>query len=192
MLYRIARVFFRFLFYTIYRLKVYGLENIPAQGAVIMCSNHISLWDPPLIGTPLERRIHFMAKEELFKIPILKQIIVHFGAFPVKRGGVSKQSIRQSLKLLSEGKLLGIFPEGTRKNTGGPAQRGAASLALRSKATVIPVAIIGQYKWFRQMKIVFGPPVDLSSFSEEMTTQVLEQATSKIMEAIEDLKRKYS
>lgn len=185
MLYRVLRVIARGLFFVLYRLKAIGLENIPSEGPVILCSNHISNIDPPLLGTPLDREIHYMAKAELFRVPGLRWLITKLGAFPVKRGGVSKESIRLALQLLQEGKMLGIFPEGTRGNTG-IGKKGAASLALKSNATVIPVAIIGNYVPFRRMTIVFGRPIDLGPFAEG-SSEKLEQATELIMDNIRRL-----
>lgn len=190
MMYRLFRVFFRCFFKVLYRYQAYGLENIPRQGPVILCSNHISLLDPPFVGTPLERRVCFMAKAELFKIPIFGWAIRKFGAFPVQRGGVSRASIRHSLQLLLEGKVLGIFPEGSRSNMRGAGQKGAASLALRSQATVIPTAIIGQFKLFRRMVIAYGEPIDLSAITEH-TSHDLEQATELIMNGIRRLQQQY-
>lgn len=189
MLYRCFRVFFRIFFATLYRLEAHGTENIPEQGPVIICANHISLLDPPIVGTPLNRKVHYMAKAELFKIPVFNWIIAALGAFPVKRGGVSKESIRYSLRLLDEGKMLGIFPEGSRRNTTGAGQRGAASLALRSRATVIPSAIIGEYKLFRKMRIVYGKPIDLSSFSDHTTSHDHTRMTELIMSGIRELQQ---
>lgn len=183
MLYRTLRVLCWVLYKVFYFLQPIGVENVPSQGAVILCSNHISVLDPPTIGVSLKRRIHFMAKEELFRIPLFNRLIIALGAFPVKRGGISKQSIRQTLQLLEEGHMIGIFPEGTRKSTG-IGKRGAANFALKSNATVIPVAIIGNYRLFRKMKIVYGEPIDLSQFRGESTSDQIQQVTDKIMEAI--------
>lgn len=163
------------------------MDNIPLKGPVILCANHISLLDPPIVGTPLKRKVYYMAKAELFRIPGLGWLIRQFGAFPVKRGGVSKDSIRHSIQLLKNGSMLGIFPEGTRRNAGGVGQKGAASLALKSNAVVIPVAIIGEYKWFKSMYIQYGTPVDLSEFSENISAQNLEKATEKIMTSVREM-----
>jgi 1-acyl-sn-glycerol-3-phosphate acyltransferase len=186
MIYRILRVVARVFFGVVFRLQVSGLENIPRQGPVVICSNHISNWDPPLLGTPLPRKIHYMAKEELFRIPGLAWLITALGAFPVKRGGVSKESIRVALRLLEEGHMLGIFPQGTRGETGGMGKKGAASLAIRTNAIVIPTAIIGEYRLFRRMKIVFGEPIDLDEYKNG-TSESLEKATDRIMEGIRKL-----
>ncbi|MDF2713315.1 MAG: plsC [Paenibacillus sp.] len=184
-LYRFGRWVCRVYFKTFYRIEASGQENIPSEGAVILCSNHISTLDPPLVGTPLERKVFFMAKAELFKIPLFGPLIAGLGAFPVKRGGVSKESIRHALQLLGDGGVLGIFPEGTRG--GGMGKKGAASLAVRSGATVIPVAIIGKYKLFGKLKVVYGKPVDLSAMREAANSDSLEQATEHIMASIRKL-----
>lgn len=183
LLYRSFRAGFRGLFRIVFRWEIIGTENVPASGGVVLCTNHISLWDPPFVGSPLNRIVHFMAKAELFNIPVLGWWIRNVGAFPVKRGGVSKESIKLALKLLKEGNILAVFPEGTRGNTGGMGKKGAAMLALKSGATVIPAAIIGEYKLFRRQTVIYGKPVDLSEFAEGGSEQ-LEAATEKIMAAI--------
>lgn len=179
------------MFYTIFRLQVQGKENIPSTGPVVLCANHISLLDPPLVGTPLQRKVHYMAKAELFRIPVLGWLITQFGAFPVKRGGVSKESIRLALQTLKDGNMMGIFPEGSRSNAGGMGKKGAASLALKSKATVIPVAIIGSYVPFRRMRIIYGKPVDLNEFARDASSEALEKATEKIMGTIRGMSWHY-
>jgi len=188
MIYSILHVIAKIFFGILFRLEAKGTHHIPETGPVVMCSNHISYWDPPVLGTPLKRRVHYMAKAELFEVPLLSWLIRELGAFPVKRGGVSKDSIRTAQRLLQEGKMIGIFPEGTRTRDGSAAaKRGAASLALKTGATVIPVAIIGNYKPFRKVRIHYGPPVDLSEFAGDDSPQAQERATVKIMTAIRGL-----
>ncbi|WP_019534082.1 lysophospholipid acyltransferase family protein [Paenibacillus ginsengihumi] len=186
MFYGVMRSVFRIMFAVMFRFRAFGMENIPAEGGVVLCANHRSNWDPPLLGVALERKVHYMAKAELFDIPVLGKAITALGAFPVKRGGVSKESIRLSLSLLRDGHVMGIFPEGSRHNAGGMGKKGAASLAIKSGATVIPAAIIGDYKPFRPMKVVYGRPVDLSDFAEGGSDR-LEQATERIMSEIRKL-----
>lgn len=189
MIYNMIRGLAKLLFRTWFRLKPFGLENIPKEGPVIICCNHISLWDPPVLGAFLPRKIHYMAKAELFRIPLFGPFIRTLGAFPVKRGGVSKESIRLSLDLLKSGELIGIFPEGTRNRSGtNVAKRGAVHLAFRSKATVIPAAIIASYRPFSKVAVVYGEPVDLSALMEENTSEAQERATDLIMQAINKLK----
>lgn len=192
--YRFFRGCFRLLFSTVYRWRVIGAENVPAQGAVILCSNHINLLDPPLVGSGIERQVHFMAKEELFRIPVISFLITQFGAFPVKRGAGDRSAIRNTLKLLSDGKILGIFPEGTRSKNGevGPGLSGASMFALKSEATVIPVAIIGPYRLFRPVTIVYGKPIDLSAQrAVKADSETMKETTELIMHSIKELIHPY-
>lgn len=184
--YRSVRACFRGLFKVLFRAEIVGAENVPAEGAVILCSNHISNFDPPFVGSYLDRKIHFMAKAELFKIPVFGSALHQLGAFPVKRGGVSKESIKLALTLLREGNMLAIFPEGSRSNAGGMGKKGAASLALRSGAAVVPAAVVGEYKLFRRTSVIYGKPVDLSEFAGG-SSEEQEAATEKIMAAIRKL-----
>ncbi|MFP3387959.1 lysophospholipid acyltransferase family protein [Brevibacillus sp. SIMBA_040] len=188
--YRLFRGVFRIIFSLVYRWQVIGREHIPKEGPVILCANHISNWDPPLLGSGIERQVNFMAKEELFRIPVLNFLLVKFGAFPVKRGAGDRAAIRATLKLLEEGKILGIFPEGARSKTGEPgeAKSGAALFALKSQASVVPVAIIGPYRLFRPVKIVYGKPIDLSSLRETKGgSDTLKEASDLIMAHVKEL-----
>jgi len=192
--YRIFRGFFRIIFSLVFRWQVIGREHIPKEGPVILCANHISLWDPPLLGSGIERQVNFMAKEELFRIPGLNFLLVKFGAFPVKRGAGDRAAIRATLKLLEEGKIFGIFPEGTRSKTGevGEGMPGVAMFALKSEADVIPVAIIGPYRMFRPIKIVYGKPIDLTQLREAKTgSDTLKGTSDLIMAHIKELRSQH-
>lgn len=94
----------------IYRMEVIGKENFPKDGGVLLCANHIHNFDPPIVGIVAPRTIHFMAKEELFSVPILGKLLPHLNAFPVKRGMSDREALRKGLKVLKEGKVLGLFP----------------------------------------------------------------------------------
>lgn len=189
--YRTFRGFFRIIFSLVYRWQVIGREHIPKEGPVILCANHISLWDPPLLGSGIERMVNFMAKEELFRIPVIGFLITKFGAFPVKRGAGDRAAIRTTLKLLEEGKIFGIFPEGTRSKNGevGEGMPGVAMFALKSQAQVIPVAIIGPYRMFRPIKIVYGEPIDLTRLREaKSSADTLKETSDLIMDHIRKLR----
>jgi 1-acyl-sn-glycerol-3-phosphate acyltransferase len=190
-LYSTLRALFHFIFRTVFRLKVIGLEHVPDGQPVILCANHTSNLDPPLLGSPLVgRRVHYMAKAELFEVPVLGWVLPKISAFPVKRGGVSRESIRLTLKLLEENRIIGIFPEGSRSNAGGIGKKGAASLAFKSGATVVPAAIIGNYKPFKRMMLVYGKPIDISEFADS-GSEGLELATDKIMGTIRSMVKQY-
>lgn len=190
MIYRVGRLIVMVVYKLLFRIEGQGMENVPKEGGVLLCSNHLSNFDPPTVGVFLKRKVHFMAKAELFEVPLFGSLIKALGAFPVKRGGVSKESIKNSLKLLREGHVLGMFPEGTRHATAdSAAKRGAANFALRSNSVVIPVAIKGNYKLFRKVRVVYGPPVDLDEFRAQPTGDAVDLATERIMTAIRQLKQ---
>lgn len=183
MLYTCFRSILRVFYRTYFKFEAIGLENIPIEGPVILCSNHKSNWDPPTVATFLERKVRFMAKEELFRIPLFGPLIRTLGAFPVRRGGISKESVRLTLRILGEGEVLLIFPEGSRRASDGAGKRGAATFALKANATVIPIAIVGSYKFRGKLKVVYGQPMNFVS-DERLTT---EEATKQIMQRIRSM-----
>ncbi|CAH1221353.1 1-acyl-sn-glycerol-3-phosphate acyltransferase [Paenibacillus plantiphilus] len=187
MLYKVCRGLLRFLYAIFFRFEAHGLENIPATGPVVLASNHISFFDPPTVGIKLDRMVHFMAKAELFRIPLFGPLIRGVGAFPVKRGGVSKDAIRSAITLLEAGGVMGIFPEGTRNAGDAMGKKGAAMIALRSKSTVVPCAIIGKYGLFRKMRIYYGKPIEMSAFIQDSSSDVLDRLTQTIMGSIREL-----
>ena len=144
-MYSLVRFFLYWLFRLVFRCRVCGTENIPATGAVIIASNHIGNFDPPLIGCHIPRRIYFMAKEELFRFPIFADVIRWLGAFPVKRGSADRQAVKRMLEILVAGQVLGVFPEGTRGKNGvlGEPEPGMAMMALKTGTTIVPVAVKG-------------------------------------------------
>ncbi len=186
-LYSLGRSLFNGIFYGGYRIQVEGLENVPKEDGVLICSNHISYLDPPLVGASSGRTVHFMAKAELFEVPILKNILPKIHAFPVRRGMSDKQALRKGLELLRNGKAVGLFPEGTRSKTGeiGSGLAGAGFFAMKTDAKVIPCAIIGPFKLFRSVKIVYGPEIDFSELKERKASA--KEATEKIMAEIRNL-----
>jgi len=191
MTYRICQWLLKVIYNLLFRLEAQGTENIPASGGVLLCSNHISVLDPPTVGIKLRRKVHYMAKAELFAWKPIGAFLRTLGAFPVKRGGVSKESIKLSLGLLRDGNVMGIFPEGTRNTDDTSAgKKGAAMIALRSGATVIPVRIVGSYKLFAKTKVVYGKPIDLSVFEDETGSDLLDRATDLIMRRIRELQAK--
>ena len=126
MFYSVLKIILRILFKIFLRLEVKGAENIPATGPLVIASNHLSLLYPPVIGVASTRKVHFMAKQELF-VPVLGDIYKLLGAFPVKRGGADRTAIKHGIDLMLDGGVLAIFPEGTRSKTGalGKAEPGA-------------------------------------------------------------------
>ncbi|HZG71312.1 MAG TPA: lysophospholipid acyltransferase family protein [Chondromyces sp.] len=171
----------------LYRVEVKGLEHFPKEGGVLLCSNHIDNLDPPVVGMMAPRPVMFMAKEELFKNPALGTLLKNVNAFPVKRGMSDREALRKGLSVLKEGNVLGLFPEGTRSKTGklGKGLAGAGFFALRTEAKVLPCAVIGPYKMFRKVKVVFGPPIPVEELKEKKLSA--DEATAVIMSHIQKL-----
>ena len=146
------------------------LENIPEEGAVMFCSNHMAAKDPILIGASCPRRITFIAKKELFKIPLLGYLIKKMGAVPLDRGGSDLSAIRTSVNVLKNGEALAIFPQGHRYpgvHPGTtPTKNGAALLAYRAKCDIVPVFIKTKgfkYHFLGKVEITFGKPIPYSA-----------------------------
>jgi 1-acyl-sn-glycerol-3-phosphate acyltransferase len=172
-----------------FRYRVIGAEKIPRTGGLLVVANHISNLDPPLLGVAVPRPISYMAKKELFAMPILKQLLPHLNAFPVDRQAGGTAALRASLRMLKEGRCVGIFPEGGRNVTGTNEEKGgAAFLAAASGVPVIPAAIVGTRKVrpFARVTVVFGDPfvVERNRKSDEGG---LENIATEIMQRIRQL-----
>ncbi|WP_018085167.1 lysophospholipid acyltransferase family protein [Desulfurispora thermophila] len=161
MFYSLARFICQLYLLFFRRWKIKGAENIPRQGGLLVICNHISYLDPVAVGCALPRRIYFMAKSELFEIPILKQIITALGAFPLHRGSGDLNAVKTALRYLQAGKTVGIFPEGTRSKTEGllDPHQGAAMLAIRTGVPVLPIAVSGTRGFFSRVRVNIGQPV---------------------------------
>lgn len=194
MLYNTIRAILRFI-YIFLGFKVEGLEHLPAEGSVIVAANHVSNWDPIMIAMALNRPVHFMGKAELFNNKILGKLLTAVNAFQVKRGSADRQAIRHALKILEEGKVLGIFPEGTRNKAGQEikAQTGIAFIALRSGAIIVPVACIGTNRnfplgWFRPLIVSVGEPISLENYKDsKINSASLEQLSNEVFDKINTL-----
>lgn len=192
MLYRVLRGCFTLVYRFIFRWEVKGRENIPSSGPLIVCANHFSWWDPPLVGCLIgDRPIRFMAKEELFRIPIFGWILHNLHAFPVKRDSADRKAIKKALDTLAAGGILGLFPEGTRSRTGEllAPQAGVALIALKSGADVLPVAIVGPYRLFEPVHVNIGKPLRFAEYyGRKARASDLAMVAGLIMEEIRRLR----
>jgi 1-acyl-sn-glycerol-3-phosphate acyltransferase len=171
---------------TIWRARIYGAQNVPATGPLIVACNHVSYFDPPLLGSLCPRRLRYMAKKELFVIPVLGTVIRALGAYAVDREGSATAAIKRSLDVLKDGGVVGIFPEG-RRNPGGdvPPQTGVALLASLAGVPVVPARITGTNRALRlaPVRVAFGEALTLPA-GRKATRDDLAKFTSEIMESI--------
>lgn len=137
---------------TYFRGRVYGAQNVPQKGAFVLVSNHASYFDPPILSCAVRRPVAYMAKEELFRIPILKQSIELYGAYPVKRGASDRTALQAALKVLQQGWVAGIFLQGTRTPDGRIThpKLGAALIAAKAGVPLLPVSLWGTEKILRK------------------------------------------
>lgn len=162
MFYYFMRALFRFVFAVFTRFEVISASNLPHEGPVLVVSNHMSNWDPLLLGCAMDRRISILAKAELFKIPVLKTIIKHMDVVSIKRGQSDIVALRTTIGLLASGKVVGIFPEGTRSPTGEMQtfKSGVAMIAYKAGCPIVPVGIVNSKKlllgWVKPVKVIFG------------------------------------
>ena len=168
--YYAATFLIRNLARLIFRLKIIGKENIPPGGPFILACNHISYYDPPLIGSSFKREIHFLAKKELFRNRIFGGLIRHFNAHPINRNGIDKSAIETVSKVLNSGQAIMIFPEGTRARGVEflSPRPGIGMIALNNKVPVIPAYIngandlLGSFIGRNRLGVIFGPPMNQS------------------------------
>lgn len=137
-----------------------GLENVPRTGPLVVACNHVSAWDPPVVGVAINRKLEFMAKRELFEKPFLAAVLRGLRAFPIDRQGNDLGAIKEALRRLKRGRAIGVFIEGTRNAAEGTAFDGAAFLAARSGARLLPAAI---WREGRRFVVRFGEPLEAAS-----------------------------
>jgi 1-acyl-sn-glycerol-3-phosphate acyltransferase len=147
------------------RLRVYGRERVPTDGGLVVACNHLSWIDPPVLGAATPRTLYFMAKVEAHRVPGLGQLMRSFGAFSVRRGESDREAVRTMRRVVRDGHALGLFVEGTRQRSGvpGPAQPGAAMVAINEDVSVICAAIYGSFEWrlgnFSPVSLAWGTPL---------------------------------
>lgn len=189
MLYTIAKGACKLFYSLIYRIEISGEENIPSVGGAIICPNHRSNHDAVLITAVLKRKLSFLGKEELFKFPPLGYLLKSVGVIPIKRGSGDIGAVKKSIEVLKEGKILTVFPEGTRNKTGRTLlefKAGAVLIAYRAEVPVIPCAISGGYRPFSKIKIVFGKPMDMDFPEKPDLHKITDDLKNTVEKALEE------
>lgn len=191
--------FFVFVYYVVgffvgifHPVSIEGMEKLPKSG-VLLCPNHSSNWDPVLLGLrlPVNYRLHVMAKEELFRNPLLGWAIRKLGAFPVSRGGNDINTVRMALQAIKDGDNLLIFPEGTTIHDGigyadglpAHAKAGVAMIGIRTGATLVPVFVDGRKRPFHRTRIIFGDPYVPRYTGRRGTSEEVQKIADDILEA---------
>ncbi len=200
--YRIGWMFFRALFATYFRWRVFGAENVPLTGGVILASNHASFLDPPLVGSGLRRDINYLARESLFRFPGIGALLRSWNSVPVDRDGGGAKGLKAILDRLLAGGAIILFPEGTRTKDGHlqPARSGIGLTVIKSAAPVVPVRVFGTFEAYgRHVKfprphrliLKFGRPLNFEPLRAEAKTcdkarlkEIYQQVANEIMVAI--------
>lgn len=195
--YYVGRFLMRLLLLLLTRWRVRGRDNIPGEGSLLIVANHINLADPPLLGVSLSRKVVFMAKEELFRSRFSGYFVRSFGAFPVHRGQMDREALRQAKRVLADGLALVMFPEAARSKNAQlqPAFPGSALIALRGGAPILPVGITGTEKiegvaWILRRPVItvnIGHPFCLPPVNSRLTKVEMAELTNFIMGRIAEL-----
>ena len=189
---KFAKVISRILFGIFFRVELVNKHYVPEKGSALICANHKSQLDMFFLGYKLKRCIHYIAKEELFRNPLLGAVMRSLGAFPVKRGSGDVKAIRTGLDLLEKGHIIGIFPEGTRRKGKSRGEMkikpGSAMFAIKSGVAIIPVALEGSYKIFSRVRVIFGKPFYLDvDKNKKYTVEEMTQISRDIMDKVYSL-----
>jgi len=187
--YRASRAICRTIVRGLYGFRAVAAENVPASGPVIVACNHVSYLDPVVLGIGIVRPLTYLAKKELFAIPVLGPVITGLGVYPLDREAGGVAAVRAALRALKEGRCVGIFPEGTRNRTGNAEGKGgAALLAALSGAPVVPAAISGtrRARPFHPIRVIYGEPIAVER-RRKADGDDLEKWTAEIMRRIRAL-----
>ena len=195
-MYTIVETILRPILMFVYRVRITGREHVPETGPCVLAANHVSVLDGFFLGIAVTRQVRFMAKMELHRVPIVKQILEGAGTFPVERGADAGRAVAAAVNLLEQGAVVGVFPEGTSlpdKKRG--YKRGAARLALATGAPLVPVALVDTHLTLEpdthrirlpRVRIVIGEPLRVER--QEPTQEAATELTARLQEAIESLR----
>ena len=186
MFYKILKFIIAIFIYPIFRVKVIGRENIPESQGYILCANHKSNLDPIFLAIAFPSNIRFMAKKELFENKLLAGLLKSIGVFPVNRKGRDLSSLKNSIKLLKDENVLGIFPEGTRTHeiSRQNMKDGVAYIALKTKKDILPVEIVSSYKPFRKTYIYINEPINVDNYLNMKSKEAMVKMTDEVFNEI--------
>jgi len=186
------RVLARTVGVWLYGLRVAGRENWPATGGALVCANHQSMFDPPLVGLTCDRRMNYLARDTLFRVPLLAPLIKFLDAIPIDREGAGLSGLKETLRRLKAGELVLIFPEGTRSHDGevAPLKPGFIAVARRSRVPLVPVGLDGAFQaWPRtspfprlgRIAVVIGEPISAEEIANSGDEDLLAELERRII-----------
>ncbi len=206
--YRIGWIGFRVMYATYFRWRVFGAENVPQTGGVILASNHASFLDPPLVGAGLNRDINYLARESLFRFPGIGALLRSWNSVPVDRDGGGARGLKIILERLLAGGAIILFPEGTRTPDGQlqSARSGIGLTVIKSNAPVVPVRVFGTFDAYgknhkfprpHRVAVKYGEPMRFEKLRAEAKNcdkarlkEIYQQVADEIMAAIAKLEPK--
>jgi len=197
-LYTAAHIALNPIFKILFRWEVKGKENIPQKGGVILAAHHESYLDPMLVGTASPRELYFLAREELFQLGFFSWLIKKVNAIPISREQLQISTLKKSLEILKSGKVLLLFPEGTRSPAGKISQgeRGVGLIASHANVPVIPVFIKGSGHAFpknskkittHKISVVFGRPLYFKQSGNKDKKDLYQKFSDRVMEEMKKL-----
>jgi 1-acyl-sn-glycerol-3-phosphate acyltransferase len=200
--YRTGWIAFRAVFSVWFRWKAFNPERVPASGPAILASNHTSFLDPPLIGSGLRRDVNYLARDTLFRFPVLGAVLRSWNVVPVDRDGGGAAGLRAIIDRLEKNGAILLFPEGTRSTDGAiqPARAGVGLIIIKSTAPVVPIRVFGTYEAYgrhlklprpRRVMVKYGRPMDFKELRAEAKTcpkprlkEIYQQVADELMKAI--------
>lgn len=182
-------------FKKLYRVELIGAENEPENAPFLICPNHLSDMDVFVVAACMKHRVNYFAKAEIFKVPVVKQIVTALGAFPVKRGAADVSAIKTTLRLLADGNCVGIYPQGTRHKgvdpRGTEVKAGIGMIAYRARVPVVPVCIqMKKFRMhiFRKTRVTFGKPISYEELGFDKGTKTeFEDASRLVFDRITEM-----
>lgn len=173
-------------FKILHPMKIEGLENYAMDKPFVLCANHQSNLDVFSLYIASPRQLHFMAKEELFRFKPLGWLLKKMGAFPVRRNQTDITAIKNALKVLKDGNILGIFPQGSRMESieADDAKAGAVLIAGKARVPILPAVIITNYKLFHPVKVKFGKMMEIAPNGERLSNDEIKEKAVSVMEQI--------
>ena len=192
---KLTQTLCRVLTTVVFDFKAYGTHHVPAEGGVLLVTNHASYLDPVLIGVQLPRPISYLAKSELFINSVFGWLIRNLNAYPVRQGAGDVGAMKETIKRLQEGHLLNIFPEGSRTETGEllPIAPGVALVVRRAGVPIVPCVIQGSFESMprgraiphrRPIAVMYGPPMDVNGMKSEQIVKLIDDTFHRMVDEL--------